>query len=695
MLNDSKLAEQFKKHLSLSKSKLTKQYANTKKCQSFYAGDMLSYKDQVAFVDGAGKQRKTLVKFNKVKPYVNAVKGFMAQNRRKPKYEARIEQAKLQELYSGYANTISDYIRGNANADQVETQQDGDLLQIGYGAVETALSYSQGYMSTDTEGEYLMGRLDPLTVFWDPFARATNLLDARWMGHCKEYALEDAIKLFDDSDEADFEQVKPSAQSENYEYFPNGGRYDKIAEISGTPEWANKQEKTVKVYFYQWYETETYYKVPNPVFSMDDPQTVQIADIWLQMFAKEQDEDFNPRGEVLIVNEEGKQELEDYFGALMTDSFEYKRKVFYSAVLSGSKVFTKFKNISQQGFSIQFKTGDYDAANNIWTGMVNSMMEPALYFNKALTELMFTIAANSKGGYMYESSAIEDIEDFERNVSKTDGNVEVNDGALAENRIQPKAKALVPTGLESIITIAGDSIRDVNGFDPTFMGSREFANDTALFQRQRIKQVMSTLACYFDSATLFQKMNARITLDLIKVFVQNNENMALRVIGEDGKAFFLRLNESQISAEYDVAVGEAPLTQQDKQEQATILSGMADKMLMADPSTAKTLYGMAVQLMPLDNALKEQAKEVFTTQPVDPAYVKQLEGLVKKLQDAGNQAQLQLLAAEAEATLASADKTRAEVAKTKAQTLESIENAKQTNLENNYAPQADKISINI
>ena len=108
MKSNKDVAKQFKKHIGISKGKLSKQFSNTRKCQSFYAGDFMSYQDTVDYADLSGKKRKALVKFNKVKPYVNAVKGFMAQNRRRPKYEARIEQSTAQELFSSYANSIAD-----------------------------------------------------------------------------------------------------------------------------------------------------------------------------------------------------------------------------------------------------------------------------------------------------------------------------------------------------------------------------------------------------------------------------------------------------------------------------------------------------------------------------------------------------------------------------------------------------------
>jgi len=58
--------------------------------------------------------------------------------------------------------------------------------------------------------------------------------------------------------------------------------------------------------------------------------------------------------------------------------------------------------------------------------MVNPMMEPQKYKNKALTEMMFTIAANSKGGVMIEEDAVEDIADFESKWAKTDAVIRVN-----------------------------------------------------------------------------------------------------------------------------------------------------------------------------------------------------------------------------------------------------------------------------
>ena len=697
MKSPKEVAKQFKRHKEITQSRLNKQYSNTKKCQSFYAGDFMSYQDKVDFINIRGEKKKALVKFNKVKPYVNAVKGFMAQNRRKPKYEARIQNNKLQELFTGYANAILGYARDNANADQVETQQDGDMLINGYGWVETALTYGEGYVSSEADGEYIKGQLDPLAVGWDPFAKQTNLLDRRWDYFAREYNLDDAKKLFSRENDEDFEAVTTDdgVNAADYEYFPYGGNYDKIAPL----EWTNAEENMVKIYFYQWYDIEPYYKAANPLYEIEDPQTLQAVDIFLQNLAEEtEDEAFDPRAETLCFDSEIKGKLEEYFGDYIPEMYEFKRKVFYEAIISGESVFTTYKSLSQQGFRRQCKTGDYDAANGMWTGMVNSMMEPVLYYNKALTELMFTIASNSKGGVFYEESAVNDIQEFEANYAKTDGAVEVADGALAEGRIQDKARPQLPTGLDQIISMSDQAVTDVNGFDTTFMGSREFANDTAAFQRQRVKQAMSLLACYFDSAALYQKTDARVSLDLLRVFVENNENMAIRVIGEEGQAIFLQLQTKQLSAEYDVVISEAPMTVQDKQEQAQIFISIGDKLAATgDTATAKVVYAKAVELMPLDFAMKESLKEALQPeqQPVNPAYVKQLEEMVQRLQSEGNQAQLEKIKSGAMLDVARAEETKAKANKTRAETTETLESARNKALENDLITDGAVTDVNV
>src|SRR5688572_16077152 len=112
MLSKDAVAKQFKEHLDISKRGMGNQWTNIEKCQAAYDGDFMNYNSQLSILDArTGRAKTILVQFNKIKPYVNSVKGFMAQNRRKPQCVARILDNKLQEVYSQYANAQLEFHR--------------------------------------------------------------------------------------------------------------------------------------------------------------------------------------------------------------------------------------------------------------------------------------------------------------------------------------------------------------------------------------------------------------------------------------------------------------------------------------------------------------------------------------------------------------------------------------------------------
>jgi hypothetical protein len=80
MKSHKDIAAQFKEHKSRA-SLLGTQYDNTRKCQAFYSGDFMDYRDTFVARGMDGQKRTTEVSFNKVKPYVNAAHGFMLHGR--------------------------------------------------------------------------------------------------------------------------------------------------------------------------------------------------------------------------------------------------------------------------------------------------------------------------------------------------------------------------------------------------------------------------------------------------------------------------------------------------------------------------------------------------------------------------------------------------------------------------------------
>lgn len=691
-MKKSEVLTKIKKHRNLAKRGLSAQYDNTLKAIEFYNGDTMSYEDRIQFMDAGGQRRRATVQFNKVQPNVDSVAGFMAQNRRQAKALARLSKNQKQQLYSKNMNALYDYHRENQNADQIETDQDLDMLINGYGATDTDLSYIVGNASTMPGGEILKMKLDPRRVYWNPMARAKNLLDSSFAGYWEDYDLMDALDLFQGSTEEDFETIGESSDETGYTYNPYGGLYDKIR-MEDSVEWATKDENLVRVYNHQWMEYETFYRAENPIYtaqSVEDAQFAQIKLNYIQTMIEENEYPidgiessdmfaFNPSAEELTFNENGKRLFVEMFGD-MIKPVPFKRKCFYTAIFSGKHIFKFFKNVSQQGFSIKFKTGTFNASALIWTGMVNAMMEPAEYHNKALTELMFTIAANSKGGVMIEEDAVEDINDFSSKWAQTDAVITVNSGSIAGQKIMQKTQGAVPTGLENIVMLSAQSITD-NGVDPAFLGKIPDGQESGILYKRRIRQIISKMAKYFDSGTLYQKEDLRLHLDLIPIWMENNNGEWVRITGEDGAPEFVQITQDMTAPEYDVTIQEAPQSTEDKQETAMMLTTMGDKLAVGGNAMgASAFYAESLNLMQLDGDIVGRLSKVL--QPQDDMVPKQvadqMQARIQELESELSRANVEKLTSEAEKNRAMAQKTMADIPKVNADTVKSLEEARRT-----------------
>lgn len=694
-MDSKKVANKFQQCLRFSKNGMSRQWDNTRECWKFYSGDTMNYEDKVQFNTVAGAKKRAMVRFNKVMPYVDGVCGFMQQNRRNIKYIARSESSLKQQAYSKYMNAVSNYVRDQSGAAYLEGEQDLDMLVDGYGLVETDISYVQGNSTNCPNGEIIKARIDPMTSFWDTSAKRKNLMDSRWIGYWQDYALDDALALFPNSTEEDF-QTADVRDNETYYYDPYGGRYDKIS-FNDSVEWASQTEKKVRVYNFQWFEYETFYQADNPVYTFQNPEAQAHA--LAQMTALQKEEGFgdmfafDPKARILTFDTKTKSQLVAIFGKFITP-VAFKRKIYYTAVVSGKHVFTWFKSVSQTNFSILAKTGTFDPIRKIWIGMVNNMMQPQIYYNKALTELMFTIASNSKGGVIVEKSAVEDIQEFEQKYASTTGVVVVEDGAIG--KVMPKGQSIPTTGLEGIVTLSDTSIADASGVDKAFLGGGVEKVESGILYRRRIRQVISTIAKYFDSISLYQKTDGRNMLDFMRIWAENNDGMEFEVLEDDGSHSTALIAADKFMAEYGVVIQESMETAEDKQETAELISTIGDKVAATNPQAAQVIWARAINYLNIDSSDKKAIAEALRpSEPVDPNYVKQLEEQLKLLSSETNQADIKAKMARAEKDLASIEQIRADVELKAASTVKTLEEAQQKDVETSIMKSSPQPIVNI
>lgn len=699
LLSDQKLLTQFEKHRSISRGGLQQQHATGGEDHCFFSGDRMAY---TASVNDKG--RKRMVVFNKVKPFVDAVNGFMIQLRRKAQYNAVMPDSPQQREFSDYLDANSDYFRENGNFDHLESRQNKEMLIVGYGAIDSNITYEDN-PDGDIKGEVPKYN----EVWWDPMARETNLLDSRWVFRSKKYTLEEALKRFKGSKPEDFEQVENDNQS-NYVYNPDGGVYDKISIGSGTGE----DENLVEVFYYQYWQLETYYRCVNPLFGLQDQADAQLLLQMMNQIKETRQEissvevgddyfEFDPTQKILSMTPRIKADLEVLFQSfgLDVEYQEHLKKVYYTAIVSATKIFSKFRSPDQQGFTIKFKTGAFDEQNKTWFGLVRALKEPSKYANKSLTEILYVIASNSKGGVLYEESAVDDPARFEQQYAQTKAAIKVNDGAISGNQIMPKAQAALPTGYENVYQISNASLGEVAGINREFLGTADNSQVSALMEAQRINQVVANLAEYFDAITLYQKEQAKLFITYIRMLAENSPGRLLRIIGENGSAKFIELSKDRMAEEYDVVTSEAPVSATQKQETTQIMVQFADKVA----ALGQNIYPLIVDYLPIKDSDKIKLKEALTPpapspeqQQIQQAQLKQQFDLQQVMIE-GQKAMTAKAMAEAQAKMMSIqptiDKTMADADKLRADTLETLAIARQHDIENNAMRQQGLSDIRV
>lgn len=693
MISNKKLIKQFEKHKTQAFRALREQKADFKTAQDYYAGVEQGYST------GVTEDVKIMVGNNIVKPYVDAINGFMIQNRRQPMYNAALTDSQEQKARSSYINHLSQYVRENNNADQIESKQDLDLVCCGLGVVDTNLTEADYEATTDPHGEIIKEHVPLDEIWYDPAATGTNLMDATYVFRAKKFHREEAENLFDEP-ESSFTNALPDLET---------ARVLDVAENVMVELDADRIEKDmVNVFYYQWYEINTFYRLRNPIqeiaeqFSPDAAlQTleqfkilkVQKADTDKRVENQEDLFTLQPEDEWLILTPSMKalaiQILTPFIERGMEFDFKKaKKKEYFTAIISGTKVFTKYKNIDQTGFSLKFKTGYYNVSESKWFGTVKALQEPSDFFNKTITEILDIIAASSKNGLLYEKSAVEDAAKLERDYAINGSVIEFEDGAISGNKIREKQTPSGLGGYGDLLPLFAAMPDKTTGLGPEFFGIAGGANESGVLQRQRIKRVISLLAIYFDSITLYQKADAQSMLPLMRILAQESEGRLFSIVGENGAQTFQKLGLNEFADRYEVSIGEAPDTDTAKQENVETVLAIIDRLLTTVPDKGLEVMKTLFQILPnMPNDMKQKLTNNITDpepteeQQQEQQKQKQLKEFAQQIEIQKAQGENKKLDAETQKLLSSLDESESKVRESESKIIKNIADSKQKDAE--------------
>jgi len=664
-------------HKQIAESGLSNQKKEDRINEQFFHGDEAAYTHEL----GHGTT-KLAVCFNRVRPFVHSFAGFAAQNRRVPEFFAIDKDDEKRQQGNEVANRGYSWMRGNANADQVETEQDKVFGIKGYGAVTKEIDYMD---NPDGQIKYFEVTRD---YWWDPTASSAGLTDRTFEYIRKKIEPDTAIKRFGGKEE-DYEEATRDTHAP-FRFWREGGVYDRIAF-----DWVGTHEpKLVYIYEYHWFELENYWRIFNPIFkeelqangkaqallaALDRMKELRIAEAEQEStsttneYGDNEVEDlfqFDPRKRILSLN---KEQYDDFKAIaeeldIEFDSDKNLRKVYYEAVLSGSSVFKKRKAIDQSAFAVNVKTADYDHHRRVWHGLVSSLREPARYANAALTKFLLILASTSGPGYFYDLTMIDDVDKFEDQASKNATALGINGNPNVA--IRDKQQPALPNGYDTLYPLFLQALPDSIGFAPEALGLGDLSQPSFELEQQRIKQVMTTLAVYFDAITLYQKQDAKSCLYYQRRLVRNNEGRPIPFIDDKGEQSIAELYSNMISEEYSIDIGEAPDTPTKRKEQGAIMQNFADKIATTAPQLANKAYALAVNTLPITLTEKSKWRDMLDPEP-DPQQVQQQQeeqARQKELQETAIMTDLEKTQSETAKNQASTEKTLAEVDKVEAET---------------------------
>lgn len=553
---------------------------------------------------------------NRIETTIDAVTGAEIMGRQEVTYLPRtVDDTGPTDVLSQGAQ----YVRQNCDAEDEESDAFRDCLICGVGWTESRPSYE-----VDLDGEIIIDRIDPMEMSVDPSSRKANFADARYIRREIKMSREEAeqqfpdIEDFDGVDGADARQptiVDPQVR------YKNGD--------------VEEAEDEVIVREYQWFDEEPVYRLSV------GPQTVELTKYDPPEDAPDHEKmegyalPEGPWGPASIVPEDAVDALVKRFNGV-----KQKRRVYRKCFVAAGRIFD-LTDIEVGEFTYKGITGKRDRNKGTYYGLVKPMMDPQRFANTAASALMNQYRVTSKGGVMVEAGAVEDVRNFESTWADNSSVTWVQDGALSGQsgpKIVPKPTSQISPAIPAILEFAINGIRDTTGVNLELLGMAD-RQQAGVLEHQRKQAAYGILSSFFNSIRRYRKMQGRLLLKLMKLYLP--EGTLVRIVGDDGQGKYVPMAYQGDVMKYDVIVDEAPMSPNQKERTFAILSQFQGLLGEASPQ----ILAEFIRYSPLPANVAEKIAGMLNAPP-DPAQ-QQAAQEAQQLQMAGAQQEVRKTASEA------------------------------------------------
>jgi hypothetical protein len=492
----------------LDRDKANDWYDDAKEDFDFVAGRQYS-DDDIATLK---KKKRPVVVFNRLQSVINAVTGYEVGNRREVRYIPREEgDVKANEVLTAAGQWFNDEAKG----DYVRSAVFSNTIVCGMGWADTRLNFTES-----PEGQPKEEDIDPFEMAWDRDSRQRNLQDATRLWRARRVPLEDAMEMF-----PGYTRDQLNAAWSNINSPQDLKRSESGPSTTSTQDY-------VTIVQCQYVTRQTYYLA-------QDPMTGEQSE-----FTQAEFETANKR-------------LKQLAGFEM-EGVKFRKRVIKQAFL-GAVVLKYGDGPCPTDFSLQCVTGMYDRNKGTWYGLVRAMKDPQRWANKWLSQMMFIMNSNSKGGLLAEKGAFDNSREAERTWAEADAITMVNDGRLGS--IREKTQAPFPIGFQQLTEFAIGSIREVSGVSLELMGTRE-SNQPIGLEQSRKQAGLNILQWAFDGMKLYSEKQGAVVLWYLQHDL--SDGRLIRIVGKDNEKYVKLLKQADL--EYDIIVDDSPTAPNQKEQ---------------------------------------------------------------------------------------------------------------------------------
>lgn len=560
--------EQFQTWFRRSRDHFHKWRLEARTCYDFVSGRQWDADDEALLK----LQGRPPITFNRVGSVADSVSGLEIANRQDVRFIPRqVGSSGVNELLTEAGR----WCRDECYAEDEESDAFTDMVICGVGATESRLSYDE-----DPDGKFILERVDPLEFYIDGSARARNFTDARHVFRVRQVDTRSAKEMCPGKTLVQIDAVW-ARDMEGDVASPHDATMAPYYRNDQSPD-IDKRDGLVTMVECQWWELTKEYRVVNPMTGAIE--TISEAD-----YGK-----LAERAKLL---------------QMPLVSAPCKTKKFYRALL-GSEVLKTWDGPKEGGFTWKFMTGKRDRNHGVWYGLVRAMIDPQKWANKWLSQVMYIINSNAKGGLIAEEDAFDNPQQAEETWADPSAITLVTEGGLA--KIKQKDPAQFPEGISQLMQFAISSIRDVSGVNVELLGMAA-TDQPGILEHQRKQAGMTILAQMFDSLRQYRKEAGRLMLYYITNFL--SDGRLIRIGGQDDAQYVPLVHQPGLT-QYDVIVDDTPSSPNMKEQAWATLTQMMP-FLVRLQLPPNVLFEM-LKYSPLPSSFIGDVKKAFEQSQKNP-----------------------------------------------------------------------------